>query len=194
MSGYQVFLDSVAQNPLNSLEASLAESMKKEPASLLKARPSLPRQLAELYVLCSLGAGELERMNLRPDEWWDPVCMATTGYLPDLQWEGVKKLLLPAVDRYLLNMSKSLDKLSKGLDAMQVDYRKLGLPVVEVSLPERWSKGTRDLFLPDPAHFELTLKIWTSNVDVRFSNRISLVSVMTLDSILPIAPELPPPL
>jgi hypothetical protein len=190
MSGYQVFLDSVAQNPLNSLEASLAESLKKEPASLLESRPSFPRQLAELYVLCSLGAGELERLNLPYDKWWDPVSLATTGYLPDLQWEGVKKLLLPAVDKYLLNMSKSLDKLSRGLDAMQVDYRKLGLPVVEVSLPERWSTGTRDLFLPNPARFELTLKDWTSNVDVRFSNRILLVSVMTLDCILPIAPEL----
>jgi hypothetical protein len=193
MSGYQAFLDSVAQNPLNALEASLAQSLKNRPAYLLEGNPSLPRQLAELQVLSSLGVGELERLNLRNDQWWEPVSLATAGHLEHLQWKGVEERLLPAVDRYLLNMSKSLDKLSKGLDAMQVDYRKLGLPVVKVSLPQSTGEGELELFLPNLAQFEQTLKIWTSNVDVRFSNRISLVSVMTLDSILPIALGLPLP-
>jgi hypothetical protein len=193
MSGYQAFLDSVAQKPLDSLEASLAQSMKKDPASLLERIPSLPRQLAELHVLCSLGAGELERMNLPYEDLWEPVSFATLGYLPHLVKDEWRKRLPPAVDRYLLNMSKSLDKLSKGLDAMNVDYRELGLPVVHVSLPESTSNGERELLLPNPGSFELTLKIWTRYADVRFSNRIALVSVMTLDSILPIAPELPFP-
>jgi hypothetical protein len=110
-------------------------------------------------------------------------------------WEEVVKRLPPAVDRYLLNMSKCLDKLSKGLDAMQVDYRKLGLPVVRVNLPESTREdGTVELLLPNPGHFEQSLKTWTSYGDVRFSNRISLVSVMTLDSIQPMCPELPFPL
>jgi hypothetical protein len=193
MSGYQVFLDSVAQQPLDSLEASLAQSLKKEPASLVERVPSYPRQLAELYVLCSLGAGELERLNLPYDRWWDPVSLALWGHLENVPWEEAKKRLPPAVDRYLLNMSKSLDKLSKGLDAMQVDYRKLGLPVVRVSLPDNTGMEAVDLLLPNTAQFELSLTIWTSYADVRFLNRILLVSVMTLDSILPIAPELQVP-
>jgi hypothetical protein len=118
------------------------------------------------------------------------VSLATTGHLEHLNLQEAVKRLPPAVDRYLLNMSRCLDKLSKGLDAMQVDYRKLGLPVVHVSLPDNTNEGELDLFLPNLARFEQTLKTWTSNVAVRFSNRISLVSVMTLDSILPIAPEL----
>jgi hypothetical protein len=190
MSGYQAFLDSVAQQPLDSLEASLAQSLKKEPASLVERNPSYPRQLAELYILCSLGAGELESMNLPYDRWWEPVSLALWGHLENLQWEEVKKRLPPAVDRYLLNMSKSLDKLTKGLDAMQVDYRKLGLPLVRVSLPDNTGVESVELFLPNPARFEETLKIWTSYADVRFSHRIALVSVMTLDCIRPIAPEL----
>jgi hypothetical protein len=190
MSGFQAFLDSVARNPLDSLEASLVPSMKKDVAYLLERSPSFPRQLAELHVLCSLAAAELERLKVPYSDWWDPVCLLTSGYLEHLPSEGVKKRLLPAVDRYLLNMSRSLDKLSRGLDAMQVDYRKLGLPLVRVSLPDNTGKDGLELFLPDPAQFEQTLKIWTRYADVRFLNRISLVSVMTLDSILPIAPEL----
>jgi hypothetical protein len=190
MSGFQAFLDSVARNPLDSLEASLVQTLKKDVAYLLERRPSFPRQLAELHVLCSLGAGELERLKVPYAEWWDPVCLLTGGYLEHLPSEAVKERLFPAVDKYLLNMSKSLDKLSKGLDAMQVDYRKLGLPVVRVSLPDNTGKNGLELFLPDPAQFEQTLKIWERYADVRFLNRILLVSVMTLDCILPIAPEL----
>jgi hypothetical protein len=190
MSGFQVFLDSVARKPLDSLEASLVQTMKKDVAYLLERNPSFPRQLAELNVLCSMGAGELERLKVPYADWWDPVCLLTCGHLEHLPSEWVKERLLPAVDRYLLNMSKSLDILSKGLDAMQVDYRKLGLPVVQVSVPDNTGENGLDLFLPDPAQFEQTLKIWTSYADVRFLNRILLVSVMTLDSILPIAPEL----
>jgi hypothetical protein len=193
MSGYQAFLDSVAQQPLDSLEASLAQSLKKEPASLLERHPSYPRQLAELQVLCSWGGAELERLNLPADRWWEPVSLALWGHLEHVQWEEVKKRLPPAVDRYLLNMSKSLDKLTKGLDAMQVDYRKLGLPVVRVRLPDDTGMEAVDLLLPNPGQFELSLAIWTSYADVRFSNRILLVSVMTLVSILPIAPELQVP-
>jgi len=194
MSGFQVFLDSVAREPLNSEEAMLAQSLKSQPASLVAGIPRLPLQMAELYVLCSLGAVELEQMNVRVDRWWEPASLATTGYLPHLVWDEVVKRLPPAVDRYLLNMSRCLDKLSKALDAMQVDYRKLGLPVVHVNLPESTSEeGMVELLLPDPGHFEMSLAIWTSYADVRFSNRISLVSAMTLDSIQSIVPELPFP-